>query len=177
LLYIYLKKVIGDDFPKKETPQLSGHQWLFIEFLGNIFLFIMPKRKRKVTHPPLKKRRIGSSPISQLRSVIANIVNDVASKATTRGASPAYEPYTIPVTKNPILDIDSVLPVETTKKKKRSRTPNPEGKKRKRSTHQTPLQKFRLQTVAKKKELKQARKDIDKQLKHIEKDLGTLKRK
>jgi hypothetical protein len=52
-------------------------------------------------------------------------------------------------------------------KKKRS-PKNPAG---------TPLQRFKKQTLAKRAELKKARKDIDKELKAIEKDLGILKRK
>lgn len=41
----------------------------------------------------------------------------------------------------------------------------------------TPLQRFKAQTLSKKAELKKARRDIDKELKAIEKDLGVLKRK
>lgn len=40
----------------------------------------------------------------------------------------------------------------------------------------TPLQKFRVQTIQKRKELKEARKKIDKDLKAIERDLGVLKK-
>jgi hypothetical protein len=51
--------------------------------------------------------------------------------------------------------------------KKNSRAKNPAG---------TPLQRFKAQTISKRNELKKARRDIDKELKAIEKDLGTLKR-
>lgn len=52
----------------------------------------------------------------------------------------------------------------------------PAGKKAKKPRTQTPLARFRQQTLAKKAELRKARKDIDKELKAIEKDLGKLKR-
>lgn len=50
-------------------------------------------------------------------------------------------------------------------------------KKRKVVRRQTPLQKFRQQTIVKRSELVKARKDIEIQLRHIAKDLGVLKRK
>ena len=49
-------------------------------------------------------------------------------------------------------------------------------KKPKKPKSLTPLQKFRLQTISKRKDLKIARKKIDQDLKAIERDLGVLKR-
>lgn len=55
------------------------------------------------------------------------------------------------------------------------------GKKKKKPNRKlggrTALKEFKLQTLAKKKELQKARSDIDRELKAIEKDLGVLKRK
>ena len=51
-----------------------------------------------------------------------------------------------------------------------------EGKK-KATRKETPLSKFRKQTILKRIQLKKARKDIDTELRAIEKDLGILKRK
>ena len=50
-------------------------------------------------------------------------------------------------------------------------------KKRKVQRRETPLQKFRKQTIAKRAELKKTRKECDIQLRQIQRDLGILKRK
>lgn len=57
------------------------------------------------------------------------------------------------------------------------RTKKEKGEKKPRKPKaQSPLQKFRLATLSKRKDLKEARKKIDRDLKAIEKDLGVLKR-
>jgi len=56
--------------------------------------------------------------------------------------------------------------------------PAPGAAKKKRGPRrETPLQRFRKQTKQKRAELRKARRDIDRELRAIEKDLGTLKRK
>lgn len=69
--------------------------------------------------------------------------------------------------------------IPTTRKRKASAGVKKVVKKRKKNgpRKQTPLQRFRIQTVQKRKDLKAAKKDIDRQLRAIEKDLGVLKRK
>lgn len=48
--------------------------------------------------------------------------------------------------------------------------------KKKRVVRETPLSKFRKQTIAKRLQLKKVRKDCDRELRAIERDLGILKR-
>jgi len=62
--------------------------------------------------------------------------------------------------------------------RKRKRENNEPGvKKRRKPRAPTPLQRFRAQTILKRKELKAQRRECDRKLREIERDLGVLKRR
>lgn len=68
-------------------------------------------------------------------------------------------------------------PLPAVPKSKSAASAKKSATKRKNNPDGTPLQRFKKQTVLKRKALKKARADIDRELKAIEKDLGRLKRK
>jgi len=63
------------------------------------------------------------------------------------------------------------------KKRSREEVPTARKKGKRKPRQATALQRFRQQTILKKRQLRNERKRIERELKSIEKDLGVLKRK
>lgn len=78
--------------------------------------------------------------------------------------------------KRPLLELEE-LPEATEESERASKAVKTGGKKKRTPRLKTPLQRFRAQTILKRRQLAAERKRIDRELKSIEKDLGILKRK
>lgn len=115
----------------------------------------------------LNKYQLFSSPITE--SNLLPIDYDPPAVKGKRSADQIGEVVLTPVTKSQRQAPKKPLPPIPSKAKgKKPRTKNPAG---------TPLSRFKAQTIAKRGQLKKARKDIDRELRAIEKDLGVLKKK
>lgn len=103
------------------------------------------------------------TPSERLTRLIKEISNDPTTKIAKVKATARRKSLTADVSST----LDPALVLKRSKSAAKTRKPRKE----------TPLSRFRTQTLKKKADLKKAEKDIHRELKAIEKDLGVLKRK